>query len=99
LDASRGGVRPVLIVQNNVGNYHSPTVIVAILTSKAKKKMPTHIKIDSGEGNLSVDSTILLEQLRTIDKNRLEKYVGSISSKKMNEVNRAILISLGIQSA
>ena len=95
----QGGTRPVLIVQNNVGNYHSPTVIVAILTSKTKKKLPTHISVDSGEGNLSVSSTVLLEQLRTIDKDRLQRYIGSVSDEKMNEVDQAMLVSLGLQSA
>lgn len=95
----QGGTRPVLIVQNNVGNYHSPTVIVAILTSKIKKKLPTHINVDSGEGNLSVSSTVLLEQLRTIDKDRLQRYIGSVSDEKMNEVDQAMLVSLGLQSA
>lgn len=69
--SEQGGTRPVLIVQNNVGNKHSPTVIVAVLTSKSKRKLPTHITIHSGEGNITMDSTVLLEQLRTIDKFRL----------------------------
>lgn len=96
IGSEQGGIRPVLIVQNNVGNYHSPTVIVAVLTSKSKKKLPTHIPITSDEGNLTMDSTVLLEQLRTIDKDRLKDYIGSISDKKMNEVNQAMLVSLGL---
>lgn len=99
IGSEQGGIRPVLIVQNNVGNYHSPTVIVAVLTSKSKKKLPTHISIPSGEGNITMDSTVLLEQLRTIDKFRLQKYVGSISDNTMDRVDRAMLVSLGLNTA
>lgn len=99
IGSEQGGIRPVLIVQNNVGNYHSPTVIVAVLTSKSKKKLPTHISIPSGEGNITMDSTVLLEQLRTIDKFRLQKYVGSVSDNTMDRVDRAILVSLGLNTA
>lgn len=99
IGSEQGGIRPVLIVQNNVGNYHSPTVIVAVLTSKSKKKLPTHISIPSGEGNITMDSTVLLEQLRTIDKFRLQKYVGSISDDTMDRVDRAMLVSLGLNTA
>lgn len=96
IGCEQAGIRPVLIVQNNVGNVYSPTVIIAVLTTKNKKPMPTHITISSGEGNLPLDSTILLEQLRTIDKERLKRYVGKISEHKMNEVDRAMLLSLGL---
>lgn len=96
IGSEQGGIRPVLIVQNNVGNYHSPTVIVAVLTSKNKKKLPTHISILAGEGNVTMDSTVLLEQLRTIDKFRLQKFVGSVSDDTMEQVDRAMLISLGL---
>lgn len=99
IGSEQGGIRPVLIVQNNVGNYHSPTVIVAVLTSKSKKKLPTHISILSGEGNITMDSTVLLEQLRTIDKFRLQKYVGSVSDNTMDRVDRAMLVSLGLNTA
>lgn len=99
IGSEQGGIRPVLIVQNNVGNYHSPTVIVAVLTSKSKKKLPTHISIPSGEGNITMDSTVLLEQLRTIDKFRLQKYVGSVSDNTMDRVDRAMLVSLGLNTA
>ena len=97
--SEQGGTRPVLIVQNNIGNKHSPTVIVAVLTSKSKRKLPTHITINSGEGNIAMDSTVLLEQLRTIDKFRLQKYVGSVSNEVMDQVDRAMLISLGLNIA
>lgn len=99
IGSEQGGTRPVLIVQNNVGNYHSPTVIVAVLTSKAKKNLPTHISIHCGEGNITMDSTVLLEQLRTIDKFRLQKYVGSVSDDTMDRVDRAMLVSLGLNTA
>ena len=95
IGSEQGGTRPVLIVQNDVGNYHSPTVIVAILTSK----LPTHISIHSGEGNITMDSTVLLEQIRTIDKFRLQKYVGSVSDDTMDRVDRAMLISLGLSNS
>ena len=95
--SEQGGIRPVLIVQNNVGNYHSPTVIIAVLTSKTKKKLPTHICIHSGEGNVTMDSTVLLEQLITIDKFRLQKYVGTVSQEVMDQVDRAMLVSLGLK--
>lgn len=97
--SEQGGTRPVLIVQNNIGNRHSPTVIIAVLTSKAKRKLPTHININSGEGNITMDSTVLLEQLRTIDKYRLQKYVGSVSQNIMDQVDRAMLVSLGLNIA
>lgn len=94
--SEQGGIRPVLVVQNDVGNCYSPTIIIAVLTSKSKKKLPTHISIHSGEGNIAMDSTVLLEQLRTIDKFRLQKYVGSISGETMDRIDRAMLVSLGL---
>lgn len=98
IGSEQGGMRPVLIVQNDVGNHYSPTVIIAVLTSKIKKKMPTHIAIKNGEANIMMDSIILLEQLRTIDKFRLAKYIGSISDEKMRQVDQAMLISLGLNN-
>lgn len=97
--SEQGGIRPVLVVQNDVGNCYSPTIIIAVLTSKSKKKLPTHISIHSGEGNITMDSTVLLEQLRTIDKFRLQKYVGSISGETMDRIDRAMLVSLGLNTA
>lgn len=94
--SEQGGTRPVLIVQNNIGNCYSPTVIVAVLTSKPKKNLPTHISINVGESNVKVNTTILLEQLRTIDKFRLKQYVGSVSEAKMIQVDHAMLVSLGL---
>lgn len=97
--SEQGGIRPVLVVQNDVGNCYSPTIIIAVLTSKSKKKLPTHISIHSGEGNIAMDSTVLLEQLRTIDKFRLQKYVGSISGEIMDRIDRVMLVSLGLNTA
>lgn len=96
--SEQGGNRPVLIVQNNVGNQHSPTVIVAVLTSKLKKNLPTHVSIASGEGNLEMDSTVLLEQIKTINKSRLLRYIGSVTEHTMDEINRAMAISLGLSA-
>lgn len=95
--SEQGGIRPVLIVQNDVGNKHSPTVIVAAITSQINKaKMPTHIEISAKEYGLSKDSVILLEQIRTIDKRRLREKIGHTSERLMYFVNRALLISVGL---
>ncbi len=94
--SEQGGIRPVLVVQNDIGNKYSPTVIVCAITSKLNKaKLPTHIELSSSEYNLPKDSVCLLEQLRTIDKRRLQEKVSYIGAKKMKDVERAILISLG----
>ena len=96
--SEQGGVRPVLIVQNNVGNKFSPTVIAAAITSQINKaKMPTHIEIDADDYGLSKDSVILLEQVRTIDKRRLKERIGHLNDHLMNSVNEAIEISLGLE--
>ncbi|MDY0143687.1 MAG: type II toxin-antitoxin system PemK/MazF family toxin [Bacteroidales bacterium] len=96
IGSEQGGVRPVLILQNDVGNKYSPTVIVAAVTSQiGKAKLPTHIELSSSEYPLPKDSVILLEQIRTIDKTRLQQRLGQLNEKKMNEVNEAMLISLG----
>ena len=97
--SEQGGLRPVLVVQNNVGNKYSPTIIVAAITSQlSKAKIPTHIELPSHTYNLPKDSVILLEQIRTIDKKRLNEKVCSLDSRKMKEVDRAILVSLGFYS-
>ena len=93
--SEQGGVRPVLIVQNDVGNKYSPTIIAAAVTSKINKaKLPTHIELPSSYG-LVKDSVILLEQIRTLDKHRLKERIGELPPATMSRVNRAILISLG----
>lgn len=92
--SEQGGLRPVLIIQNNVGNSHSPTVIAAAITSRqTKHTLPTHIDFS---GVLSKDSVVLLEQIRTLDKRRLKQYIGEVSEKTMEQVNNAIKISLGV---
>lgn len=89
------GIRPVLVVQNNVGNKYSPTIIVTALTSQHKKKtLPTHVFIKAGESGLKKDSYVLLEQVKTIDKKRLCGKIGQLSINSMAAVNLALLISL-----
>lgn len=93
--SEQGGIRPVLIIQNDVGNKHSPTVICAAITSKMNKaKLPTHIEIDASSYDLVRDSVILLEQLRTIDKRRLKDKVCHLDQELLDQVNQALKISL-----
>ena len=95
IGAEQGCIRPVLIVQNDTGNKHSPTVIVAAITSKMNKaKLPTHIEIDSNKYEIVKDSVILLEQLRTIDKKRLKDKVCHLEGDILKQVNEALLVSL-----
>ncbi len=94
--SEQGGVRPVLVVQNDVGNKYSPTVIAAAVTSKLNKaKLPTHIALSATEFGLSKDSVVLLEQIRTLDKRRLKERIGELPATTMQKVNDALLISLG----
>lgn len=96
IGSEQGGVRPVLIIQNDVGNRYSPTVIVCAVTSRiTKAKLPTHVEIPAGKYGLNKDSVILLEQMRTLDKKRLKSRVGEIDGVAMRKVERATLISLG----
>lgn len=95
--SEQGGVRPVLIVQNDIGNKYSPTVIAAAITSQINKaKLPTHIEISAQEYGLQKDSVILLEQIRTIDKKRLREKIGHLDDDLMDKVNDAIGISFGL---
>ena len=96
--SEQGGIRPVLIIQNDTGNKYSPTVIAAAITSQTgKAKLPTHIEISSSENGLKSDSVVLTEQIRTIDKSRLKEKIGHIEDDKlMNKVNGAIGISFGL---
>ena len=95
--SEQGGTRPVLIVQNDTGNRHSPTVIAAAITSQTgKARLPTHINIAGGSVGLSKDSVILLEQVRTIDKRRLREHMGRLDDEHMLMVNEAIAISFGL---
>ena len=94
--SEQGGIRPVLVVQNDVGNKYSPTVIAAAVTSKINKaKLPTHIELPSNTYGLQKDSVILLEQIRTLDKRRLKERIGELNETTMSLVDNAILISLG----
>lgn len=97
IGSEQGGMRPVLIVQNDVGNRYSPTVIAAAITSQREKtNLPTHIKVNAEGCGLSKDSIILLEQVRTIDKQRLKEKMGSLDGGEMNMVNKALSVSLGL---
>ena len=97
IGSEQGGERPVLVVQNNIGNTHSPTVIVLAITSRCQKKkyMPTHIPIEGS--NLSMSSLALAEQVRTVDKSRLIHYVGRASKESMEAVDQALKISMGVE--
>lgn len=95
--SEQGGVRPVLIIQNDIGNKYSPTVIVAAITSQINKaKLPTHIEISAHEYGLNKDSVILLEQIRTIDKKRLREKIGCLDKNMMLKVDNSLQISLGL---
>ncbi len=99
IGSEQGGIRPVLIIQNDVGNKHSPTVICAAITSKMNKaKLPTHIELSAKEYDMDKDSVILLEQLRTIDKKRLKDKVCHLDNDIMQKINKALLISLEINT-
>ena len=98
--SEQGGVRPVLIIQNNTGNRFSPTVVASAVTSQlSKARLPTHIELPSGQFGLQKDSVILLEQIRTLDKRRLKEKLGSLDEARMRKVDKAILISLGFYTS
>ncbi|MGN0523869.1 MAG: type II toxin-antitoxin system PemK/MazF family toxin [Eubacterium sp.] len=95
--SEQGGVRPVLIVQNDIGNKFSPTVIAAAITSqKEKNNLPTHIEVDAQDCGLAKDSIVLLEQVRTIDKRRLREKMGTLDNDDMGKVNQALSVSFGL---
>ena len=99
IGSEQGGVRPVLIIQNDVGNKYSPTVICAAITSQINKaKLPTHVEIESVKSTLVKDSVILLEQIRTIDKKRLREKICRIEDNMMKKINRAVMVSLGLDT-
>lgn len=99
IGSEQGGIRPVLIVQNDVGNKHSPTVICAAITSKMNKaKLPTHIELSTENYDMDKDSVVLLEQLRTIDKKRLKDKVCHLDNQIMEKVNKALMISLELDT-
>lgn len=96
IGSEQGGIRPVLIIQNDIGNRHSPTVIAAAITSrKEKHPLPTHVPLKGMHG-LKQNSTILLEQIRTIDRSRLLEYIGQLEPKKLQVVDRGLVVSFGI---
>ncbi len=96
--SEQGGIRPVLIVQNDMGNRHSPTVIAAAITSqKEKAKLPTHISLDAERCGLSKDSIVLLEQVRTLDKKRLKERMGELDNDAMQKVDNALSVSFGLE--
>ena len=95
IGCEQGGIRPVLIIQNDVGNHYSPTVIAAAITSRKKKRMPTHL-LTGKEPGLYTDSRIMLEQVRTIDRARLIRYIGRLDDDMMQRVDHAIAVSLGL---
>ena len=95
IGSEQGGKRPILILQNDIGNKHSPTVVVAAITSRlGKAKLPTHVNLSSEK--LSKDSIVLLEQIRTIDKCRLVEYIGKATPEEMEFIEKALLVSVGI---
>ena len=96
--SEQGGIRPVIIIQNDIGNRYSPTVIVAAITSQINKaKLPTHVEISSEEYGLNRDSVVLLEQIRTLDKKRVKEKIGHMTEDDMKKVNKSLLISLNLQ--
>ena len=92
----QSGRRPVVIIQNDVGNKHSPTTLVCPITSKNKKKMPTHVSLKSSESGLPKDSVVMCEQCFTVNKDSLEEIAGEISDKKLEELNHSLSISMGL---
>ena len=97
IGSEQGGIRPVLIIQNDTGNRHSPTVIVAAITSKMNKaKLPTHVELDAGKYAIVKDSVILLEQVRTIDKSRLRERVCHLDAEILKKIDKALMISFDI---
>lgn len=99
IGSEQGGIRPVLIIQNDIGNKHSPTVICAAITSKMNKaKLPTHIELNANKYDMVKDSVILLEQLRTIDKKRLKDRVCHLDKEIMKEVNTGLMVSLELNT-
>ncbi|MBP3470223.1 MAG: type II toxin-antitoxin system PemK/MazF family toxin [Lachnospiraceae bacterium] len=99
IGSEQGGIRPVVIIQNDIGNKHSPTVIVAAITSRMNKaKLPTHIELDASRYQMEKDSVILLEQLRTIDKKRMREWVCHLDGEIMTKINHALKISLELDT-
>ena len=99
IGSEQGGIRPVMIIQNDIGNRHSPTVICAAITSKMNKaKLPTHVEIDASKYHLVKNSVVLLEQVRTIDKQRLKDFICHVDNKLMYQVENALKVSLELHN-
>ena len=99
IGSEQGGIRPVIIIQNDVGNRHSPTVICAAITSKmSKAKLPTHVELDASKYQLVKNSVILLEQIRTIDKQRLKDFICHVDKRMMTRIDEALLVSLELHT-
>lgn len=97
IGSEQGGIRPVLVIQNDIGNQHSPTIIAAIITGQIKSRhLPTHILLAVSDCGLDKNSMVMLEQIRTLDRERLHQYLGCVSPEKMQEVNTALGISIGL---
>ena len=97
IGSEQGGIRPVIIIQNDIGNRYSPTVVVAAITSQINKaKLPTHVEISSEEYGLNRDSVVLFEHIRTLDKRRLKEKIGHMTEGDMRKVNKALIISLDL---
>lgn len=98
IGSEQGGARPVLIIQNDVGNQHSPTTIIAAITGQlSKAKLPTHVDLGGRENGLAKNSVVLVEQVRTIDKTRLKEYICTLDKQIMDQVDQALLISMGLR--
>ena len=98
IGSEQGGVRPVLIIQNDIGNQHSPTTIVAAITGQlTKAKLPTHVDLAGRENGLAKNSVVLVKQVRTIDKTRLKEYICTLDKQIMEQVDQALLISMGLR--
>lgn len=95
--SEQSGIRPVLIIQNDIGNKHSPTIIAIAITSKQKSNLPTHISVEGTKYGLDKDSVILTEQIRTLDKSRLKNKIGSIDNNTLEKVKKALEISFGMR--
>lgn len=100
IGCEQGGIRPVLIIQNNIGNLYSPTVIAAAITSRTGKQyLPTHIELDESQNGLRQNSLVLLEQVRTIDRSRLREYIGALTNQQLAQVDNALAVSFGLELA
>lgn len=97
IGSEQDGIRPVVVIQNNVGNWYSPTIIAAIITGQIKSRyLPTHVLLATSDCGLPKNSMVMLEQIRTLDRGRLQQYIGYVNAEKMSEINTALGISLGL---